>query len=383
MHKLMIPFGPAHPALPEPVYLKLFLDGEDVEDVDFSVGYNHKGIEKALEEMDYFKNVFLSGRICGICSSAHSTCYTLGVEKLLNIEIPDKAKFIRIIVSELERLHSHLLWLGLLGHEMGFDTLFMLAFREREYVLESLELITGKRVVHDINRIGGVRRDLSYETMVKLVKNLEILEGKVGYFRKLVRKDSLIKKRTLRIGKLDKKDVEELCLVGPVARASGVLYDIRRTDKYLTYDDLNFKIVTQRKGDAFARTLVRVREMLESIRLVRLAIAFIETGPTGVKPILFFPEKEVISRIEAPRGELIYYIRSNGTDKPARVKIRTPTYANLLSLKKILVGYALADVPVAVASLDPCLSCTDRVTIVKNGKEKIIKWEDLHDHEHH
>jgi len=383
MHDMMIPFGPAHPALPEPVYLKLFLDGEEVEDVDFSVGYNHKGIEKALEEMDYFKNVFLSGRICGICSSAHSTCYTLGVEKLLNIEIPDKAKFIRIIVSELERLQSHLLWLGLLGHEMGFDTLFMLAFREREYVLESLELMTGKRVVHDINTIGGVRRDLSHETMIKLVKNLEILEGKIEYFRKLVRKDFLIKKRTLRIGKLDKKDVEELCLVGPVARASGVLYDIRRTDKYLKYDDLNFKIVTQRKGDAFARTLVRVREMIESMRLVRLAIAFIEPGPTRVKPILFFPEKEVISRVEAPRGELIYYIRSNGTDKPARVKIRTPTYANLLSLKKILVGYTLADVPVAVASLDPCLCCTDRVTIVKNGKEKIIKWEDLHDHEHH
>jgi len=380
MHNMMIPFGPSHPALPEPVYLKLFLDGEEVQDVDFSVGYNHKGIEKTLEGMDYFKSVFLSGRVCGICSTAHSTCYTLGVEKLMNIQIPEKAKFIRIIVSELERLHSHLLWLGLLGHEMGFDTLFMLAFRDREYVMESLELITGKRVVHDVNRIGGVRRDLSYETMVKLVKNLEILEDKVEYFRKLVRKDSLIKKRTLRIGKIDKKDVEEMCLVGPVARASGVLYDIRRSVKYLPYDELNFKIATQRKGDAFARTLVRVREMLESIRLTRLSISFIEPGPVRIQPMLSFPEKEVISRVEAPRGELIYYIRSNGTDKPARVKIRTPTYANLMSLRKILVGHTLADVPISVASLDPCLCCTDRVTVVKNGKEEIIKWEDLHDH---
>lgn len=380
MHECMIPFGPAHPALPEPVYFKLFLDGEEVEDVDFSVGYNHKGIEKAIEGLDYFKNVFLTGRVCGICSTSHSTCYTLGIEKLLNIEIPEKARFIRTIVFELERLSSHLLNLGLLGHEMGFDTLFMLAFKEREYVLESLEMITGKRVVHDINTIGGVRRDLSYDMMVKIVKNLETLESKVEYLRKLIRKDSLIKKRTLRIGKLDKKDVEELCLVGPVARASGVLYDIRKTDKYLAYDDLNFKIVTQRKGDVFARTLVRVREMLESIRLARLAIAFMGPGPLKVKPYLIFPEKEVISRVEAPRGELIYYIRSNGTDKPARVKIRTPTYANLLSLKKILVGHTLADVPVSVASLDPCLCCTDRVTIVKNGKEEIIKWEDLHGH---
>jgi NADH-quinone oxidoreductase subunit D len=380
MHDMMIPFGPAHPALPEPVHLKLFLEGEEVKDVDFSVGYNHKGIERTLEEMDFSKSIFMTGRICGICSSAHSTCFTQGIEKLLDVEIPQKAKIIRTIVFELERLTSHLLWLGMLGHEIGFDTLFMLCFREREYVLDSLELITGKRIVHDINIIGGVRRDIPSEMIKKVNKNLGILKDKVDYLQTLIKKDPLIKKRTVGIGNIDKDDVEKLCLVGPVARASGVPYDIRRTDKYLIYDDLNFKIVTQKDGDSFARAIVRVQEMFESIRLARQALTLIKPGPIRNKPAMTFTEKEAISRVEAPRGELIYYIRSNTTNKPARVKIRTPTYANLMCLNKILVGNNLADVPVSLASLDPCLCCTDRVTVVREGKEEIIKLEDLHGH---
>jgi len=380
MHDMMIPFGPAHPALPEPIHLKIFLEGEEVKDVDFFVGYNHKGIERTLEEMDFSKGIFMTGRVCGICSSAHSTCFTRGVEKLLDVEIPRKAEFIRTVVFELERLTSHLLWLGMLGHEIGFDTLFMLCFREREYVLDSLELITGKRIVHDINTIGGVRRDISPELIKKINKNLGILKDKVEYLGTVIKKDPLIKKRTVGIGILDKKDVEQLSLVGPVARASGVPYDIRKTDKYLAYDDLNFKVVTNKDGDSFARAFVRVQEMSESIRLVKQALTFIKPGPIRNKPTLTFTEKEAISRVEAPRGELIYYVRSNGTNKPARVKIRTPTYANILCLGKVLVGYTLADVPVSLASLDPCLCCTDRVTVVKDGKEEIIKLEDLHGH---
>jgi membrane-bound hydrogenase subunit alpha len=380
MHDITIPFGPAHPALPEPVHLKLFLDGEEVKGVDFAVGYNHKGIEKNLEELDFSKSIFMTGRICGICSSSHSTCFTQGIEKLLDIEIPEKAKLIRTIVFELERLHSHLLWLGMLGHEIGFDTLFMLCFREREYVLDSLEQITGKRVVHDINTIGGVRRDLTPELIKKINKNLGILKDKAEYLRTLVKKDPLIKKRTIGIGKIDKDDVERLCLVGPVARASGVSYDIRKIDKYLAYDDLDFKVILQKDGDSFARAFVRVQEIFESMRLVRQALTLIKPGPIRNKPTLTFTEKEAISRVEAPRGELIYYLRSNNTNKPARIKIRTPTYANLMCLSKILVGNNLADVPVSLASLDPCLCCTDRVTVVRNGKEEIIKLEDLHDH---
>jgi len=380
MHDMMIPFGPAHPALPEPVHLKLFLEGEYVMGVDFSVGYNHKGIERALEDMEFTKSIFMAGRICGICSSAHTTCFTQGIEKLLDVQIPQKAKVIRTIVFELERLTSHLLWLGMLGHEMGFDTLFMLAFREREYVLDSLELITGKRVVHDVNTIGGVRRDIPPENIKKVNKNLGILKDKVEYLQNLVKKDPLIKKRIVDVGIIEKDDVEKLCLVGPVARASGVPYDIRKTDKYLIYDDLNFKVVTQKDGDCFARAVVRVQEMLESIRLARQALTLIKPGPIRNKPTMTFTEKEAISRVEAPRGELIYYVRSNNTNKPARVKVRTPTYANLMCLNKILLGNSLADVPVLIASLDPCLCCTDRVTVVRNGKEEIIKLEDLHGH---
>jgi NADH-quinone oxidoreductase subunit D len=380
MHDMMIPFGPAHPALPEPVYLKIFLEGEEIQDVDFAVGYNHKGIEKALQDLDFSKSIFMTGRICGICSSAHSTCFTQGIEKLLDLEIPYKAKLIRTIVFELERLTSHLLCVGMLGHEIGFDTLFMLCFREREYVLNCLELITGKRVVHDINTIGGVRRDLSPEIIKQVNKNLGILKEKVEYLRTLITKDLLIKKRTVGIGKLDKNDVEKLCLVGPVARASGVPYDIRKIDKYLAYDDLDFKVITHKDGDSFARAFVRVQEMFECIRLSKQALSMIKPGPIRNKPTLPFTEKEAISRVEAPRGELIYYLRSNTTNKPERVKIRTPTYANLLCLGKILVGHKLADVPVSLASLDPCLCCTDRVTVVKDGKEQIIKMEDLHGH---
>jgi NADH-quinone oxidoreductase subunit D len=206
------------------------------------------------------------------------------------------------------------------------------------------------------------------------------LKDKVEHLQNLVEKDPIIKKRTVGIGKLDKKDVERLCLVGPVARASGIPYDIRKTDRYLAYDDLGFKIVVENDGDNFARTLVRIKEMLESIRLVKLAIKSIKPGIIKNKVVMNFPVDEAISRVEAPRGELIYYVKSNGSNKPARVKIRTPTYANILCLNKILVGHTLADVPVSLESLDPCLCCTDRLTVVRNGKEEIIKLEDLHGH---
>lgn len=382
MHDYLLPFGPQHPALIEPVHIKLRVDGETIVGSELVLGYNHKGIEKSFESRTWTKGVYLSERICGICGHYHTSCYCQGIEQLMGIEIPDRAKYIRVIIGEIERMHSHMLALGLVAWEIGLDTLFHYVFRDRELVMDVQELLTGNRVHFVMNVTGGVRRDIEEANYRKIEETLDRLEERVKYYAKIFRNDSSVSNRTKYIGYLSKKKAKELNPVGPNVRASGIDYDVRETG-YLAYKYLKFRAVTGQGGDVMERCLVRLKECLESIRMIRLSLANMPKGGIALKlpqEINAKEGKETVSRVEAPRGELIYYLMSGG-DKPYRVKIRTPTYQTFHILEEVLKGYKITDVPAILASLDPCFSCTDRMTLVdtRTRKERMItKHEILH-----
>ncbi|MBW6452102.1 MAG: nickel-dependent hydrogenase large subunit [DPANN group archaeon] len=372
-----IPIGPQHPALLEPEYFNIRLDGETIIDADINVGYLHRGIEAALEKKDYVQSVFLTERICGICSSHHTIAYCGAIELLHGAEIPMRAKYIRTIIAELERIHSHMLWLGVVGYEIGLDTLFQLVWRDREHVMDLLEKISGNRVNYAMNKIGGVRRDLDPKILSEISKTMDIIKKQVIHYIDIVSKDNIVILRTKDIGILSKEDAKKYSAVGPVARASGIKYDVRDTG-YEAYKYIRFDVITETKGDVFSKVVVRAKELIVSSDIVKHCVKHIPKGDIYIKLPLIVPSGEVVTRVEAPRGELIYYVKSDGTNKPARVKIRTPTYANLLSVKTMLIGHDLADVPViVVGALDPCFACTDRVTILKQTGNEILDASNL------
>jgi NADH-quinone oxidoreductase subunit D len=381
MSKVVIPIGPQHPALKEPESFRITLEGEKIVDVSLRLGYNHRGIEKACEERTYIQDVYLLERVCGICSHSHSTCFVQAVEDIAGVQVPKRALYIRTLVAELERIHSHLLWLGVAGHEVGFDTLFMYTWRDREIVMDIFAKITGNRVNYGINTIGGVRRDISKEDMQEILKAMDILEKRTKYYIQVATQEITLIKRLSNVGKLSRADVESYGAVGPVARASGVDRDIRRDDPYAAYDEVSFKVITVNNEDVYGRTLVRVGELMESYSIIRQILKNIPDGPITVKVPRKIPEGEALSRYEAPRGEDVHYVKSNGSENPERVKVRAPTLANVKAVLKMLENYNLADFPIIVAAIDPCFSCTDRTISIKNldtgGSENIMDWKSL------
>ncbi len=376
---IKVPFGPQHPALKEPENFTFIVDGDIIVDVKPRIGYNHRGIEKAMEARTYIQNIYLAERICGICSDAHTTCYCQAIEELLDIEAPPRAKFIRLIIAELERLHSHSLWIGIAAHQIGFDTLFMYAWHDREIIMDLLEYISGNRVNYAMNTIGGVRRDISQEKADRIKRNLEVFEERVKYYIKTVNNEPTILKRTVGVGILKPRDAVELCAVGPTLRASGIKNDVRRDDPYISYDEVPFNVITDDGCDVFARIIVRCKEMLESINMIRYALEHMPTGRMRVRVPMRVPEGEAVSRVEAPRGELIHYVRSNGTSRPERYKVRSPTLGNIPALCKMLIGQHVADIPIVLAGIDPCFACMDRMEIldIHKGKRRILSLEEL------
>ena len=370
MGRVKLPIGPQHPALKEPENFTITLDGERVVDVDIRIGYTHRGIEKLMESRTYTQNLYLVERICGICSYAHVYNFTQNVEEILGIQITKRAMYIRTLFLELERLHSHFLWLGVAGHEIGFDTLFMYTWQDREIVQDLLEMISGNRVNYAMNTIGGVRRDVSEEHKKKVIEGMDYLEKRAEYYKEVAINEKTILARAENVGILKQKDALKLTAVGPTARASGITVDIRRDDPYASYAEIPFDVITTDTCDVLGRVVVRILEVFESIKIIRYLMEHLPSGEIVVKVPRKVPEGESISHTEAPRGEDFHYLRSNGTEKPERYKVRTPTLANLPAVAEMLKGTFLADVPIIVAAIDPCMGCMDRVLILKNGGEK-------------
>jgi NADH-quinone oxidoreductase subunit D len=378
-----IPIGPQHPALKEPTHLMVTLDGERVVDIDMRLGYNHRGIEKGAELRNYIQNIYLTERICGICNVAHTTTFCQGVEELLGLEVPKRGLFIRTLLCELNRIHSHLLWLGVAGHEVGFDTLFMYSWRDREIVMDLIELISGNRVNIAINAIGGVRRDISDDMRPQILQGIGQLEARSQYYLEVASTEVTFVRRTQGVGKLPKEKAIELCAVGPYARASGVEYDLRKDDPFAAYPYLDFKVITSDRCDVLGTAIVRVLEIMESCKMCRQIIEGLPPGEIKVKAPRKVPPGEVVSKTEAPRGELIHYIRSNGSDRPERLKVRTPTLADIPSVLYSLRGGYIADIPIVFAAIDPCMACMDRVILldIDNRKtESMMTWEELREY---
>jgi NADH-quinone oxidoreductase subunit D len=376
-----IPIGPQHPALKEPGCFTVTLDGEKVVNAVVGVGYNHRGLEKTCESRTYIQSLYIIERVCGICSHTHSTAFCKGIEELAGVTAPRRAAYIRVLVSELERLHSHLLWLGVAGHEIGFDTLFMYTWRDRESVLDMLAEIGGNRVNYGVNTIGGVRRDIDPDTDKKIRQMCSRLEGNLNYYLELAMTDSILADRLAGIGILNREECEKFGVVGPVARAAGIVDDMREIEPYAAYDEIKVKSITDDHCDVFGRTVVRIKELIDSLRIIKDCLDGMPEGPLKVNVPRRIPAGEVLSRTEAPRGEDIHYIRSNGTDMPDRIRVRAPTEANWHGMKKMLEGNYLADVPIIVAANDPCYSCTDRAVVVNRGRStEMMDWKDLREY---
>ena len=360
MSSYNIPIGPLHVVLEEPIYFKLQVEGETVVGLEINAGHVHRGIEFLTMQRNFYQNLTLTERVCSLCSNNHPFTYCMALEKLAGIEIPVRAEYLRTIADEIKRISSHLFNIGIIPHIIGFDSLFMHAMEIRETMQDLKESVFGNRMNLSVNTIGGVRYDITDEQAKYILKTLENLKKPLEEVTKICRTDASIRRRTEGVGVLPKDKAIEYGVVGPVARASGVAYDVRVDNPYAAYDKLKVNPVVEQNGDVFSRLLVRLQEVPESIRIIEQCLKDIPDGPTDLGCMPDIPAGEAIAKSEAPRGELIYYARTNGTPIPERIKWRVPTYPNWGALSVMMPGYKIADIPVIVGSVDPCISCTER-----------------------
>jgi membrane-bound hydrogenase subunit alpha len=387
-----VPIGPVHPALKEPIRFEFRLEGERIVGVDIKPGFAHRGIEYMAMKRNLIQVLYLSERICGICSISHPLALTQAVENAAGIEVPPRAQYIRTIIGELERIHSHLLWAGVGAHELGFDTLLHLTWNVREKSMDLLEQLTGNRVDYAIPIFGGVRRDIPAEKAPLAVEALGYYKGLLQQMIDAFLHDKSVEMRTKGVGALTYDQAVSLCAVGPVARAAGVRKDVRQDMPYLAYADLEIKAITPEDygivptGDVYDNIVVRLLEVAQSIEIIEFCL---ENMPQGeltsipkVAALLAALKKangEGIGRHEAPRGEVVHYIRlEEGREEPAAWKVKAPTYSNLMSWVPKFLGDEVADIPIIAASIDPCMCCMDRVHLVDaDGSETTTVKDEL------
>lgn len=372
MAKTIIPIGPYHPLQAEPEFFKLLVEGEKVLELEIELGYNHRGIEKVAESKSYDQVIFLVERVCGICSTSHPIACVNALEDLADIKVPERALYIRSIIAELERLHSHLLWLGLAGHFIGYNTVWMWAWKYREPVLDICERISGNRNHYAMIKAGGVRRDIDNNDIPHIMKMVDNLLPALDLFKGAVMDDPVIAARTKGVGVLTKEDIIDYGALGPTARASGVAIDVRKDEPYAAYPLVEWKVITREEGDVFAKIIVRVLEMYEAVKIIKQCLEKLKIvgGEIDAK-VKEIPPGEGIGRGEAPRGEVFHYIRSDGSNRPVRYKIRAPSYMNVPTNLKSVVGGTISDATITLAAVDPCYCCTERVAVVdrKTGKK--------------
>jgi Ni,Fe-hydrogenase III large subunit len=353
--------GPYHPALEEPYKLDLICTGETVSDAKLHIGFNFRGIEHLAESRNYIQVIALMERVCGICSNIHTLTLCQAMEGLTGLTPPPRAQYIRVVVAELERLHSHVLWAGIAAKLMGFKTMFMTCFELREKVMDILQAISGNRVNYSMNRIGGVNRDI--DDLPAILAMVEALEREmVRTVIPIFTTSTTARLRCAGIGVLTREKAVSCGVVGPTARASGLPQDLRRAAPYAAYSELEFEVPVQQDGDVRARLLVRALEIMESCKILRQALTKMPPGEihTGDSKIEFVTGTAT-SRVEAPRGEVMYSVSwKEYSRNPSRVHVRTPTFANMPAIRWMVIGARLADTPLIQASIDPCYSCTDR-----------------------
>ncbi len=377
MEKTIIPIGPYHPLQEEPEFFLLTVEGEKVVDVDVRIGYNHRGIEKLSEMKSFDQSTFVIERICGICSTSHPFAYTRAVEDIIPIEVPERAKYIRTIIAEGERIHSHLLWLGLAGHFLGYNTVYMWVWKLREEILDVMEILTGNRNSYAMFKPGGIRRDIKSEDIPVVIKKMDSIVSTLEMLKKAVIDDPVIHARTKGIGILSKEDAINYCALGPTARASGVARDVRKDSPYGAYDKVEWDMIVTYNGDVFDKLVVRILEVFESIKIIKNCFLNLPGGEIDAN-IKDIPPGEGIGIIEAPRGECFHYVRSDGTNRPARHKVRAPTFMNLPTCKATVIGEYISDATIILAAIDPCYCCTERMTVCNNIKrKKIYNGKDL------
>lgn len=391
-----VPIGPIHPALKEIESFILTVDGERVVKVELDLGYSHRGLEYVVtHRCNPIQALYISERICGICSTSHPYAYVQSMEHAAGITPPERAEIIRAIVAELERVHSHILWAGVAAHEIGFDTLLHWTWMIRENVLDVLEAITGNRVNYAMYTIGGVRRDIDE-------KGIRQIRASTKYYREVFDKlvevfveDTTVRMRTRDIGILTREEAEKQVAVGPTARGSGVPKDVRHDKPYSAYADLDvYPILPDEfthedvRGDVYDRIVVRIFEVLQSIHILEDLCDLLENtpGPITYQPNLVVVLNQLkkavgegIGRHEAPRGEVFHYSMLNKREQPVVWKVKAPTYNNYATWIPMMRGTQIADIPIVIASIDPCLSCADRMTVVdsRTGKSKVMTLQQM------
>ncbi len=357
----IIPFGPQHPVLPEPLHLDLVVEDEKVIDCVPQIGFVHRGLEKLVETRDYNQFIYVAERICGICAMGHSLGYAETVESLMGVEVPKRAEYLRVIWHELSRIHSHLLWLGLAADAFGFESMFMHCWRLRERILDIFEKTTGGRVILSVVCVGGVVRDMDATTLREIVSVLDGIRAEYEVIVKTLLTDMSVKNRTVGIGKISHDQAIDLTMVGPFARASAVEYDVRMFGRGAYGDLTEFQPVLDEQGDCYARIKVRCLEVLQSMDIIKELAAKIPDGDIQVK-VKGNPEEgaQASNVLEQPRGECYYYARGNGSKYLERMRMRTPTSQNIAGMTVALQGCDLADVNMIILTIDPCISCTER-----------------------
>jgi len=384
---MVLNMGPQHPSTHGVLRLILELDGETVVKATPDIGYLHTGVEKTMESKTYAQVIPLTDRMDYVASLSNNLAYVLAVEKLLDIEPPPKAQFVRVLLTELTRIASHLVWIGSHAHDIGAVSMFLYAFREREKLLDIFELVSGQRMMTSYFRIGGLAQDIpqGFESKVKEVLNT--FPDRINDYENLLTRNRIWLNRTVGVGKISAKDAIDCGISGPILRACGVSWDIRKSNPYSGYDEFEFDIPTGKNGDVYDRYLVRLEEMRQSLRIVKQALDGIPQGDflTRVPGVVLPPKEEVLSTIEAlifhfklvvegfcppagevyhsiesPKGELGFYIVSDGSNKPYRVKVRPPCFVNLSALPKMIEGRLIADVVATIGSIDIVLGEVDR-----------------------
>ncbi len=376
-----VPMGPLHITSDEPGHFRLFVEGEEIIDADYRLFYVHRGMEKVAESrLNYDAVTFLADRICGICGNAHSVAYAEAVEHAQGIEVPVRAQYIRAILLEVERLHSHLLNLGLVCHYCGFDTGFQHFFRVREKTMDLAVLLTGARKTYGLNLIGGVRRDILDEQKLATIKYVREIRNEVEALVDMLVSTANFESRTAGVGRLDPAVARDYSPVGPCVRGSGIARDVRFDHPFDGYKYLSGMKARSHDGcDVQSRTLVRVEEFMDSLTMIEQLLDGAPAGPVLTEDWRYTPHKFALGYTEAPRGEDMHWAQVGDNQKCYRWRAKAATYSNWPILRYMFRGNTVADAAIIVGSMDPCYSCTDRVTVVdvKKKTETVLTKDQL------